>query len=34
MACDHDKANEILECMKGSIAARDKEVSVQLDKAW
>lgn len=25
-ACDHDKANEILECMKGSITARDKEV--------
>lgn len=33
MAHDHDKANEILECMKGSITARDKEVLLQLDEA-
>lgn len=33
MAHDHDKANEILECTKGSITARDKEVLLQLDEA-
>lgn len=33
MAHDHDKANEILEYMKGSITAGDKEVLLQLDEA-
>lgn len=31
--CDHEKENEMGECVKESITVKDKEVLVQLEKA-